>query len=69
MSRLPRFKPSLLLLALTLWPCAPGLAQDPTPPAPRPSAVKPLSIRLRSFIVGASGTLSFEPTPAGGLSA
>ncbi len=64
---------ALLLLMLAFWPCSPGLGQDQAQPAPvvqaqgQQSAVKPLSIRLRSFIVGASGTLSFEPTPTGGL--
>lgn len=64
---------ALLMLMLTFWPCAPGLSQDQTRPEPagptqgQQFPVKPLSIRLRSFIVGASGTLSFEPTPTGGL--
>lgn len=34
---------------------------------PNRERIKPLSIRLRSFIVGASATLSFEPTISGGL--
>ena len=42
-------------------------AQSEGAPQGQQSAVKPLSIRLRSFIVGASGTLSFEPTLTGGL--
>ena len=41
-------------------------AHNPAQQGQQP-AMKPLSIRLRSFIVGASGTLSFEPTPTGGL--
>lgn len=68
--------PVALLLLLTLLTGLLGVrqarAQSGVAPTGEPQqgqqpAVKPLSIRLRSFIVGASGSLSFERTPTGGL--
>ena len=75
MTRLRAVPPVALLLLLTLLTgllsvrqarAQSGVATAGEPQG-QPPAVRPLSIRLRSFVVGASGALSFEPTPSGGL--
>jgi hypothetical protein len=75
MARSRAVSPVALLLLLALSPGLPGMRQaraqsgvaPPGAPQGQQPVVKPLSIRLRSFIVGASGTLSFEPTLTGGI--